>query len=461
MRIERSVNVAEYVCRGGPPQLAHTINKAAHRIDIETPFGEPPWDLLLRWIRMACARSAFLVFVVASGCNVYGPTLLVGDGGGVDAPAEACSTQCGGKCTDTQTDKNNCGACGTTCETGCSGGMCTPTLLASALGAPHGILLNGTQLYVANNGSINVQSMSKIDGTGLKNYASSQLFPDRLAASPSTLYWTNNANSPHPAGGRVEEEAFDGSFCNTQTQSLFCYIADDLPSPYGIAVQGGTIFLTTTASTNNAGAGCAPDSWVSSVLSCSASFGCATTACATSGGPGVIASGQTKLGSVAADATNVYWADTGAHTVRFCPQPNCGVPQTFAQLGSTASPFDVVSDGKTVYFTDRSGSTLYACPTTGCAGKPTVLASNIDDPLLIAVDSAAVFVTSYAKGAPGKGSIVGCALPCQNGVTTIANGLKAPYGIAVDSGYVYWSEEGSAGSPASIDGAVKKIKRPF
>jgi len=413
---------------------------------------------------MARARSAFFLFVVASGCNVYGPGLLTGDGGGVDGPAEACTMQCGGKCTDTQTDKNNCGACGKTCETGCSAGVCTPTLLVGGLASPHGLVLNGSQLYVANNGSINVQTLSKIDGTGLKNYATNQLLPDRLAASPTTLFWTNNANNAHPAGGRVEEEFFDGSFCNTQTSSLFCYMADDLPAPYGIAVQGDTIFITTTASTNKAGNGCATDAYVNSVLTCSVSFGCAPQTPCGSGGPGVIASGQTQLASVAADSNNVYWADTGAHTIRYCPQPNCGVPQTFVQLGTNASPFDVFSDGTTVYFTDRTNGTLYACPTTGCAGKPTVLASNIDDPLLIAADSAAVFVTSYAGGGQngvGKGSVVGCALPCANGVTTIASGLKGPYGIALDSSYVYWSEEGSAGSPASVDGQVQKIKRPF
>ncbi len=411
---------------------------------------------------MPRARYAFLVFVVSSGCNVYGPTLLVGDGGdgGNDAPAEACTMQCSGKCVDTQTDKNNCGKCGATCETGCGGGACTPTLLAGGLYAPHGILINGSELYVANSGSIEVQSMSKIDGTGLKNYATSQLLPQRLVASPTTLFWTNDANNPSPAGGRVEEEYFDGSYCNPQNQALFCYIADNLPSPYGIAIQGDTLFITTTASTNSAGAPCASDAYVNSVLTCSASNGCApTTNCATSGGPGVIASGQTQLAGITADATNVYWADTGAHTVRFCPQPTCGVPQTFVQLSSTAMPFDVFSDGKTVYTTDRSG-TLYACPTTGCGGKPTVIGSNIADPLLVTADSAAVFVTSYAKGAVGQGSIVGWGLPCANGVTTIASGLNAPYGITIDSTYVYWSEEGSQGQ-TSTDGAVRKIKRPF
>ena len=412
---------------------------------------------------MARVRSAFVVFALASGCNVYGPALLGGDGGDLDAPAEACTMQCNNKCTDTQTDKNNCGACGKTCETGCSSGVCTPTLLANGLASPHGIAINGTQLYVANNGSINVQTMSKMDGTGLKNYATSQLLPDRMAASPTTLYWTNNANNQHPAGGRVEEEAFDGSFCNTQTQSFFCYIADDLPSPYGIAVQGDAIFITTTGTTNKAGGACATDQYVSSVLVCSASLGCAPQTQCGSGGPNVIASGQTQLAGITADATNVYWADTGAHTVRFCPQPSCGVPQVFAPLSSTAKPFDVFSDGTTVYITDRSG-TLYACPKAGCAGKPTVLGSNLDDPLLVTADSNAVFVTSYAgggAGGAGKGSIVGCKLPCQSGMTTIANGLNGPYGIALDSSYVYWSEEGTAGSPGSVDGRVQKIKRPF
>jgi hypothetical protein len=462
MRMDRSVKVASYVCRGGPPQAEHTISRGTHRIDIETPFGRPPWDLLLGWIRMARVRSAFLVFLVGSGCNIYGPTLLTGDAGDAssDGPSEACTMQCGGKCTDTQSDKNNCGACGKTCETGCSGGYCTPTLLAGGLFDPHGILINGASLYVANNGSINLQVMSKIDGTGLKNYATSQLLPDRLAASPTTLFWTNNANNPTPAGGRVEEEYFDGSYCNAPNQAYFCYIADNLPSPYGLAIQGDTLFITTTAPTNLAGGSCASNAYVGSVLTCSASAGCyPQTPCATSGGPGVIASGQTQLGGVAADAQNVYWADTGAHAVRFCPQPTCGVPQIFVQLSSTAEPFDLFSDGKTVYFTDRTG-TLYSCPSTGCAGKPTVLGSNIDEPLLVTADSAAVYVTAHAGGGVGKGSIVGCALPCTNGVTTIAAGLKAPYGIVLDSTYVYWSEEGSA-NKNSTDGAVQKIKRPF
>ncbi len=395
-----------------------------------------------------------LLVVLAAACNVYDSSLLVSDGGGLDAAPEACASTCNNGCVDLQTDKNNCGSCGHACEVSCSSGTCTPTLLAGGLGAPHGILLHDPSLYVANNGSINVQVMSKIDGTGLKNFATSQLLPDRLATDGTTLFWTNDSNNPFPASGQIEEEAFDQSFCNVQTSSTFCYLVENLPGPYGIAVQSGNIFFTTTASTNNAGVGCPTTAWASSVLSCPTT-GCATTSCNTSGGPVVLASGQTKLASITADAANVYWADTGAGVVRFCPQPSCaGGPKTFVQTNG-GQPFDVLSDGTNVFFTDRKAGTVSACPLSGCGTSPTVLMQGIKDPLLLAVDATAVYATSYAGGA-----IVGCKRPCSTGAVTIAQGLKAPYGIVLDASYVYWTEEGTAGS-ASTDGAVSKIKRPF
>jgi hypothetical protein len=401
-------------------------------------------------------RAALVLALVTGGCNVYGPGLLVSAEGGVDAGPEACAATCAGKCTDLQTDENNCGACGHGCELGCVGGLCTPTVLKSGLGAPHGIVVTSDSVYFANRGSITVEVMSKIDGTGEKFFATSQLFPERLASDATNLYWTNDANVSTVPGGSVEF----GSFAQTQCAAGYtvCYLASNLPSPYGIAVHGANLFVTTLDATNNGPTGCA-GMWTSSVLSCPVSTGCAAPNCATSGGPGVIASGQTKLAGIAADATNVYWADFGAHEVRFCPQPSCpGGPKTFAQIAG--SPFDVVSYGSRVYFTDRTGGNLYACPTTGCGGSPTVLASGLDDPLLVAVDQTSVYVTLYASGAAGKGSIVSCDLPsCANGPVTVAANLKGPYGVALDSTYVYWTEEGTAGV-ASTDGSVSKLRRP-
>jgi len=389
--------------------------------------------------------AAALALACSLGCQVYDPSLLVGGGdGGVEAGGDACAAACNGKCVDLQTDKQNCGKCGHGCETGCAQGMCTPTLLASGLGAPHGILVDPTSVYVANHGGINVQVMSNVDGTGLKNLASSQFYPDRLASDGTTLYWSNDSD---PVGS-VNYIAITG------TQSYIA--ARDLPLPYGVVTHGGYLFITTTDSVNNSGGGCATDAWVHSVLRCP-NPGCYVNACATSGGPTVLASQQATPMGIAVDATNVYWANSTGGTVMYCPQPNCtGGPQTFAQ--GLGTPWEVASDGSAVYFTDRTGK-LLACATSGCGGAPGLLASGLDDPLLIAIDSGAVYFTEYAGGVPAKGKLSRCVVPgCPGGPEVLAAGLNAPYGVVVDATYVYWTEEGTAGSN-STDGKALKLKK--
>ena len=401
---------------------------------------------------MKHALLAALALSGASACDVYDSSLLVdgGDAGAPDVPVEACNTCGGATCVNLQTALNNCGKCGKTCETGCAGGLCVPTQLASSMAAPHGVLVNGSNLYVAESGSF-LDVMSSADGTGLKHYADGTggvVGPDRLATDGTNLFWTDNVNLASGVGGSLWAGSLNQTTkCNAT--SYYCYYSNDLPAPYGIAVQAGSIFATTTGTTNNSGGGCPTTDWVTSVLRCSTN-GCEVTAGCVGTGPTVLATGTQPAG-IAADATNVYWADLAAKTISYCPQPGCtGGPKPFAQ--NLGGPFDVISDGTTVFFSDRVGGALYSCPTTGCG--QTKLAGSLNDPLLITSDGTTLYATLYQGG-----SLIACTLPdCAGGPVTLATGLHHPYGVTTDANYVYWTEEGSQG-PNSIDGSVSKLRK--
>ena len=170
--------------------------------------------------------AAAIVGASMIACDVYNSSLLV-EGGAPDGAVEACVTMCGGsQCVDLETDQNNCGSCGKTCEVGCAGGLCTPTVLAIGLGAPHGLVVTGGKVYVANSGSIDVDVMSAADGTGLKHFADGTfgvVAPDRLATDGTSLFWTDDLNINNPSNGAIYFGALD---MTTQCAPTFTYCYD-------------------------------------------------------------------------------------------------------------------------------------------------------------------------------------------------------------------------------------------
>jgi hypothetical protein len=97
-------------------------------------------------------------------------------------------------------------------------------------------------------------------------------------------------------------------------------------------------------------------------------------------------------------------------------------------------------DSANVYFTSKVADTGYVmqCPLSGCATQ-VVLATNLDLPDRVAVDSKDVYWTVYGTGA-GDGRIQACAIGgCGQKPTTLATGQDGPTGIAVESGRVYWT----------------------
>src|SRR4029077_15176739 len=108
------------------------------------------------------------------------------------------------------------------------------------LGAPHGILVTGGKVFVANSGSSSVDIMSASDGTGLKHFADGSggvVAHDRLATDGTNLYWTDDVNIASGTGASIWFGALNQTTqCNTMSGSLYCYDSNELPSPYGIAV---------------------------------------------------------------------------------------------------------------------------------------------------------------------------------------------------------------------------------
>ena len=83
-------------------------------------------------LRRCLITLAVALLVVACGntkTDLSGSGTSNPDSGADASECPAAQTQCGGSCTDTSLDPNNCGGCGTKCAAGevCSGGTCSTT----------------------------------------------------------------------------------------------------------------------------------------------------------------------------------------------------------------------------------------------------------------------------------------------------------------------------------------------
>jgi hypothetical protein len=96
-------------------------------------------------------------------------------------------------------------------------------------------------------------------------------------------------------------------------------------------------------------------------------------------------------------------------------------------------------DRTSVYWTDTGlitsatvSGTVMKIPLAG--GTPTTLASGQDQPYGIAVDTSAVYWTNRRDGRVMK-------VPVGGGApATVASGQRAPYGIAVNGTSAYWTD---------------------
>jgi hypothetical protein len=162
-------------------------------------------------------------------------------------------------------------------------------------------------------------------------------------------------------------------------------------------------------------------------------------------GPSTVATGYEELGSIVADATNVYWlgyTTSFTYGVDYCPQTGpCTTPTTLAVPAIGFLEVEGVSQmsiaGSTLYFSDGDEDVEEcALPPTGCGGTAkiystaaydTFVTTNTSDVVWALEDSFVVY--SCAQGASCASS--------KTVASTSASDLY-PEGVAVSGSTVYW-----------------------
>jgi hypothetical protein len=308
-------------------------------------------------------------------------------------------TVCHGDCVDTMASDNaNCGGCDKTCAYECTKGTCGPLTIAT----PD---LTGVGPIVTD--ATNVYWLGSVEGTGYEvQYCPLSGCP---GGKPTTLAtWTSS--------------------------SSFFFGSVDLGQ---LAVGKSTVYFGDD---------------LSDILVCPVA-GCG-------GSPTVYSSSaDTETSYLAADSTNLYWANESAETVFDCPLgATCTSPnliQETSSLGLEAQGMTVA--GSSLYwggFDDGSSKfTVFSAPTTGgavstlCSGTLGGFGEGIGQ-LLVA--GAFVYFTD------GSTSVFSCAVSATGATAkTYVLDTNGPMGLASDGTDLYWTDPGSGGSSSGSSSGPK------
>jgi hypothetical protein len=314
---------------------------------------------------------------------------------------------------------HNCGACGHDCLGGsCTASACQPLQLSAAGTSPYGIALDSTNVYW-------------VEGNG-------KIYAVPIGGGTQTLLGSIGAEGQGVA-------VLGSKLYATDYQSGVWSLSTTPSTPVQLtSVSGVGLTSAIVADTNNVYFA----TWASGFTNC-------VVAQAPSGGGGSMALDSAVaypmvVGpvpfNVAADATHVYWANTGTMdnggSVQRAPIGG-GTVETIAP--TQAYPWGLVVYSGSVYWTNlgtaaqtfSDGSVMkVAIGST----SPTALVSNVHAPTALAVDASGVYFTMLGSGTSrliAKVPLGGAASP-----TTLATMVGVSVqDIAVDSTSIYFSQQ--------------------
>jgi hypothetical protein len=332
---------------------------------------------------------------------------VAGGEAGQDAPA----------CVDTQSDRNNCGACGHDCLGGdCQAGQCQPLQLAQYRRDLLTISVGAQYVYVTDD----AQYMGRANKDGsdltplaLPSFASSVFLGGHAEEDGDRVFytWNDAANGGFRTAycstsdcdgttvpfGSLYSQSFTIDHTNHRvfwiepTPARF-WVASTLGTPSGAAIPSADLPVTSsTLAYDQGGVLFWNGTTLERLPASGGSFGTLSTAAGSS--------------APALNSTTVFWSDGSA--IVYVPLPN-GTGDAPNKLVDVASASSVVADDTSVYWA-TSGS-LETCLIASCAASRKSLPAAGDSLHQLAIDQRAVYwiASTYVStdgGALNTGSV--------------------------------------------------------
>lgn len=349
----------------------------------------------------------------------------------------ATQTPCSGKCVTTSSDANHCGRCGHSCQgSTCTAGQCDAKSIASnGVHYPVAAAVDQTSVYwvesqdAGQNTVYGAVKKAPIGGGGTTTLAGSRCNPQKLALTPTGIFWTE-AGATNCTGGL--------QWLKNGTTTVVP-LAASFTNPVALAVDSNNVYWIDGA-----------NAYAQTLLSLPLSDLTAT--------PTSVSSAAACAYDMIAAGTSLVWLQSGCFARSGSVDGGRGPAGQLAAgtsllpsgtaLNGPYSEARIANDANNVYFGAHDTSNvpfIGSAPLVG-AGNLTQLVSNADA-LGVAVDASNVYWTDRA------GAVKSAPLSAPDSTVTLAPDTQTPYGIAVDANAVYWVDDVAAG-------AVMKVAKP-